>query len=66
MYWHITFDTTLLMKHKITGGGGEKVVVIVATDVVAVVKSKPANEVWTSDQMVRAGAGTFTSAMESA
>ena len=52
--------------HKVTGGGGERVVVVVATDVVVVVRSKQVNEVWTSDQMVRAGAGTFTSAMESA
>lgn len=54
------------MTHKITSGGGERVVVIVDADVVVVVKSKPVNGVRTSDEMVRAGAGTFTSAMESA
>ena len=54
------------MTHKITGGGGERVVVVVDVDVVVVVKSKLVNEVRISDQMVRGGAGTFISSMESA
>ena len=48
------------------GGGDDGVVVVVAADVVVVVNSEPINRVWTSDQMVRMGTGTFILAMESA
>ena len=50
------------------GGGGDEsvVVVVVAADVVVVMNSEPVSRVWTSDHMVRAGAGTFILDMESA
>ena len=48
------------------GGGDESVVVVVVADVVVVMNSEPVSRVWTSDHMVRAGAGTFILDMESA
>ena len=50
------------------GGGGDEsvVVVVVVADVVVVMNSEPVSRVWTSDHMVRAGAGTFILDMESA
>ena len=48
------------------GGGGDESVVVVVADVVVVMNSEPVSRVWTSDHMVRAGAGTFILDMESA